>query len=40
MQTEKDILDYWFEKRDLSKSTRELYKGTLKQYSRLIVNQF
>ena len=36
MQTEKDILEYWFEKRNLSKSTRELYKGALQQYSQLI----
>lgn len=36
MQTEKDILEYWFEKRNLSNATRELYKGALRQYSQLI----
>ena len=25
MQTEEDILDYWFEKRNLSTSTRDIY---------------
>ena len=36
MQTEKDILEYWFEKRNLSNATRELYKWALRQYSQLI----
>jgi hypothetical protein len=39
MQTEKDILEYWFEKRNLSNATRELYKGALRQYSQLIGKQ-
>lgn len=36
MQSDEDILDYWFEKKNLSKNSRELYTLAMKQYSELI----
>ena len=36
MQTEEDILDYWFEKRNLSTSTRDIYGRALQLYSESI----
>jgi hypothetical protein len=36
MQTEEDILDYWFEKRNLSTSTRDIYSRALQLYSEAI----
>ena len=36
MQSEEDILDYWFEKKNLSKNSRELYTLAMKQYSELV----
>ena len=32
MQTDADILDYWFEKRNLSQATREVYTKAIKHY--------
>lgn len=35
MQSEEDIYSYWFEKRDLSKSTQTLYRSALSLYARI-----
>jgi hypothetical protein len=35
MQFDEDILDYWFEKKNLSKNTRELYTLSMNQYSNI-----
>jgi integrase len=35
MQTKEDILDYWFEKRNLSTSTRDIYGRALQLYSKI-----
>ncbi len=35
MQTKEDILDYWFEKRNLSTSTRDIYGRALQLYSEI-----
>jgi hypothetical protein len=35
MKSDKDILDYWFEKNDLSYATRELYTIAMNQYSKI-----
>jgi hypothetical protein len=32
MRTDSDILDYWFEKRNLSEATREVYTKSMNQY--------
>jgi integrase len=32
MRTDSDILDYWFEKRNLSEATREVYTKSMKHY--------
>ena len=31
MESDRDILDYWFEKNDLSDASRELYTIAIKQ---------
>jgi len=35
MQSDEDILDYWFEKKNLRKNSRELYTLAMKQYSEI-----
>jgi hypothetical protein len=32
MRTDSEILDYWFEKRNLSEATREVYTKVMKHY--------
>ena len=32
MEKDEDILDYWFEKRNLSKATRDIYTLAMKNY--------
>ena len=36
MKTDEDILDYWFEKRNLSNATRDIYTLAMKTYSSAI----
>ena len=35
MKSDRDILDYWFEKNDLSDASRELYTIAMDQYSKI-----
>ena len=39
MQSDRDILDYWFEKNDLSDASRELYTIAIKQYQSFPIKQ-
>jgi uncharacterized protein YfaS (alpha-2-macroglobulin family) len=38
MQIDEDILDYWFEKRNLSTSTRDIYSRAIQQYTEFLTN--